>query len=530
MATDNKYDRQLRLWGSGGQKALMEANILLVNAGATGTETLKNLVLPGVGRFTILDAEDVQPSDQGSNFFVGPEHAGLPRAQVTMELLCEMNPDVKGEYVREDADSKMNTDPDFFSKFSLVIASQLHEGTLRKMAGLCWDKSVPFLHARSYGLIGHVRLALRGHCVVESKPEGNRPDLRISQPWPELLEYCQSVDFEKQEDMLHGHTPWIVILVRKVEEWKEKHGGAMPDGKQRGEFKTSVKAGARQYDKELNYQEACNESYVAFAQAGLPGQVQDLIDSPEAGQGQLGPETSNFWLLVRALGEFVKGEGGGLPPLSGEVPDMTSDTDSFITLQSLYKAKAAKDVAEMTALVDAALDSLGRPRGSVPTEEVETFCKNARKLLAVTTRSIEEEYGQETCAKDEICCELGDPYEVPEQTPVLWYLAMRAADVFKAKHGRYPGEEDEQVGPDGDALWKILSELANGMGIESDHLSEKHAQEIARYGASEVHNVASVVGGIASQEAVKAITRQYTPLENTVIFNGLTGVMGRYDL
>ncbi|CAN0418964.1 unnamed protein product, partial [Ectocarpus sp. 13 AM-2016] len=52
MATDNKYDRQLRLWGGSGQKALMEANILLVNAGATGTETLKNLVLPGwsVGR------------------------------------------------------------------------------------------------------------------------------------------------------------------------------------------------------------------------------------------------------------------------------------------------------------------------------------------------------------------------------------------------------------------------------------------------------------------------------------------------
>lgn len=37
--------------------------------------------------------------------------------------------------------------------------------------------------------------------------------------------------------MFHGHTPWIVILVRKVAEWKEKHGGAMPDGKQRGEFK-----------------------------------------------------------------------------------------------------------------------------------------------------------------------------------------------------------------------------------------------------------------------------------------------------
>ena len=54
MATTDKYDRQLRLWGSNGQRALMKSNILLINANAVGTETLKNLVLPGVGQFTIL--------------------------------------------------------------------------------------------------------------------------------------------------------------------------------------------------------------------------------------------------------------------------------------------------------------------------------------------------------------------------------------------------------------------------------------------------------------------------------------------
>lgn len=46
----------------------------------------------------------------------------------------------------------------------------------------------------------------------------------------------------------------------------------------------------------------------------------------------------------------------------------------------------------------------------------------------------------------QISCELGDPYEVPEQTPIVWYLALRAADAFKTKNGRYPGEEDDQVG------------------------------------------------------------------------------------
>ncbi|CAN0198433.1 unnamed protein product, partial [Ectocarpus sp. 12 AP-2014] len=255
----------------------------------------------------------------------------------------------------------------------------------------------------------------------------------------------------------------------------------------------SLKAASRDYQKELNYQEAFKESYVAYAPPGLPGEVESLL-------------------------------------ASAEVPDMTSDTDSFITLQGLYKAKAAKDTAAVAALLDDGLARAGRPRGSVPREETEVFCKNARKLLTMTTRSVEEEYGNNTCNKDEISCELGDPYEVPEQTPIVWYLALRAADAFKTKNGRYPGEEDDQVDGDAAALWKITKELLGGMGVETEHLSEKHAQEIARYGASELHNVASVVGGIGSQEAVKAITRQYTPLDNTLVYNGLAGVIGRYEL
>lgn len=49
--------------------------------------------------------------------------------------------------------------------------------------------------------------------------------------------------------------------------------------------------------------------------------------------------------------------------------------------QGLYKAKAAEDTAAVAALVDGALAASGRPCGSVPREEVDTFCKNARRLL-----------------------------------------------------------------------------------------------------------------------------------------------------
>jgi amyloid beta precursor protein binding protein 1 len=96
MATADKYDRQLRLWGAGGQRRLMQSHILLVNADAVGTETLKNLVLPGVGKFTILDNKLLTPQDSSANFFQPEKYIGKLRGDVSRDTLCEMNPDVQG--------------------------------------------------------------------------------------------------------------------------------------------------------------------------------------------------------------------------------------------------------------------------------------------------------------------------------------------------------------------------------------------------------------------------------------------------
>lgn len=47
----------------------MEAHILLVGGSPPGVETLKNLVLPGIGKITVLDGEKVTKRDTGNNFF-----------------------------------------------------------------------------------------------------------------------------------------------------------------------------------------------------------------------------------------------------------------------------------------------------------------------------------------------------------------------------------------------------------------------------------------------------------------------------
>jgi amyloid beta precursor protein binding protein 1 len=51
-----------------------------------------------------------------------------------------------------------------------------------------------------------------------------------------------------------------------------------------------------------------------------------------------------------------------------------------------------------------------------------------------------------------------------------------------------------------------------------------------RYGASELHAIAAFVGGVAAQEAVKLITHQYLPLNNTFVYNGIAGVGGVFQV
>ena len=102
-AKEKKYDRQLRLWAASGQQALEEAKILLLNSGpgVVGVETLKNLILPGVGSFTIIDDAVVDEKDLGVNFFLEESSLGKSKAEESCKFLQELNPEVDGNAIQK---------------------------------------------------------------------------------------------------------------------------------------------------------------------------------------------------------------------------------------------------------------------------------------------------------------------------------------------------------------------------------------------------------------------------------------------
>ena len=61
------------------------------------------------------------------SFFLDADSAGKSRAQVTTQLLLELNPDVRGDYIDEGPEQILNNSPDFFNNFTVVIACAMPE-------------------------------------------------------------------------------------------------------------------------------------------------------------------------------------------------------------------------------------------------------------------------------------------------------------------------------------------------------------------------------------------------------------------
>jgi amyloid beta precursor protein binding protein 1 len=121
MATNDKYDRQIRIWGADGQRRLNTSIVLCLGISAAGTETLKNLALPGIGFIRIVSEAKVEERDFHRNFFLQPDSLGKNLAEEVLENLLEMNPDVKGDFRAKSVENYLEEDQEELRKASLII-------------------------------------------------------------------------------------------------------------------------------------------------------------------------------------------------------------------------------------------------------------------------------------------------------------------------------------------------------------------------------------------------------------------------
>ncbi|KAF4480151.1 amyloid beta binding 1 [Fusarium agapanthi] len=522
---ERKYDRQLRLWAASGQAALESANILLVNSGAgtVGVETLKNLVLPGIGRFTIADQNAVTHQDLGVNFFVDDSWLGKSRAEACTNFLLELNPEVQGEWYPKTQDESFHLDR-FLSRsptFTMILyALPLPQDQVQLIRDYSHQHKTPTIAVHSVGYYSYFKTTLPGTFpIVDTHPdETATTDLRLLAPWPELLEFSQSMteNIDNLDSHEHGHLPMVVILLHYLEQWKQAHGGAYPTSYvDKTTFRKTVSEAMRTDNPEggeENFEEAIAAVMKHVVKPSLPSSLRQVFDHVHQDPvrtsainlvliANLCQEeiTSGFWVTTEAVKRFYN-EHGRLP-VPGGLPDMKAQSNVYIKLQNIYKERARQDVGQVLET------ARSLPGGQdVDPEQVELFCKNASFIKLInapgdTTTSLDKLVEQEL-ANDEISAFAGP--EMPLSLVPL-YLALLATSNTKT------ASADEIMGFIGKAAQKATE----------NERYKKTAQEVERAAGGELHNISALTGGMVAQEMIKMITKQYVPIDNTCIFDGI---------
>ncbi|KAI8136894.1 putative NEDD8-activating enzyme E1 regulatory subunit [Fennellomyces sp. T-0311] len=515
-----KYDRQLRLWAATGQTALENAKICLLNATSTGCEILKNLVLPGIGSVTVVDDAIVNDTDIRTNFFLDPSSIGSSKAQAAATLLQELNEDASVSFENKSASQVIHTQPEFFESFSMIIASNLVEHDILTLADLCDKLHKPLMIVQCKGLCGLFRIQAPEHAVVETHPE-NVVDLRLGCSFKELLAYADTVDLEQLDQTDHGHVPFVVVLLKYVHAWKDHHDGLPPQTyAERNELKKLIMADMRTPEEE-NFEEAIANVWRLSSSSTVTSSVRDVLNDPAA--QNLEANSDSFWIITRAVREFVDNEGEGQLPLPGKLPDMKADTTNYVNLQNVYREKALADVAAVQRRVKTLLEGLNMARDSIPDSAVESYCKNAGNIKVLRYRTIKEEYANPRT--ESIASWL------KEDENIIFYILFRGAEKFAAKYHRYPADDADIPLLDEQAL-EVLQDIgvSDAQELLRSDFARRCVKNYIRFADREMANAAALVGGLVSQEAIKMITRQYIPINNTCIFNGIASTSNVYDL
>ena len=323
--------------------------------------------------------------------------------------------------------------------------------------------------------------------------------------------------------------PWAVLLLQAVAQWRAAHGGALPSNNQeRVAFKAALSARQRGFGQEENFKEALQQVHKLWAPAGVRGELRAVLDDPAAAAAADGcaSSESSFWMLVAGLRAYLEGEGGGVLPLEGSLPDMTAYTEHYLALQQLYAARAAAEAAAVEVHVASALRRAGRAEDAVSREAVRHFCRNAAHLTVLRYAPLlpAQPPGQSVAQSAPRGTGLSRAFKAGgvEAAAAQLFALLTAADRFTASFGRAPGSgggaEAEQ---DTGRLRSCCQQVLQDWGCAACSPDEQLTQEFVRAGGAELHCVAAIVGGVAAQEAIKLLTNQFVPLAGYLIYNGI---------
>ena len=245
-------------------------------------------------------------------------------------------------------------------------------------------------------------------------------------------------------------------------------------------------------------------------------------------------KSPNFWLITHAIHEFFLKHGE--LPLPGALPDMKAQSADYVKLQNIYKAKARKDIAEISETIRLIEKRLNRK--AVEDREIEAFCKGAAFVKLIhgrpiriasknSGRSMDSYLHQWNDRAKYMCQELQS-----EESLMPIYIAFLSYDWAIEQLAIAGGEDTDESQKEyedstSDYHQELLEYVRTLASSDLDGSAtlvqlDEAAKELFRARGAELHNISALTGGMVAQEVIKVITKQYIPIDNVCVFDGVS--------
>ena len=253
--------------------------------------------------------------------------------------------------------------------------------------------------------IGTIRLQLVEHYIIEAHPDDTIPDLRLDRPLNSFIDHCNSIDFNNLTREEHLHLPSLIILYKTLQQWqKQTNRTDLPRTRlEKDEFKRILERLSHYSAYDINdskehlenFEEAKRTIPSRLVNTNISSTINNLFQDRSC--LELTDDSHMFWFIINAIKLFTQNEGQGLLPVRGEVPDMITNTSSYVKIVEIYQDQAKKDSEIIYNYLIDLLKKYNRFSTMTPSEQanlhelVYIHCKNASFLNVMRTTPIKHE-------------------------------------------------------------------------------------------------------------------------------------------
>jgi len=156
----DKYDRQKRILGWD-QKKISNATVLIIGAGATGNEVVKNLVLTGIGKIILIDYDFINVSNLNRCILFNNQSALNKDYKVdAIKYACEeLSPDTEIIGIKKDL---KDIDKNLYKKADVVCSCLDNVEARLEANNYSYYNGVPFIDSGIEQFFGSVQAVYSG--------------------------------------------------------------------------------------------------------------------------------------------------------------------------------------------------------------------------------------------------------------------------------------------------------------------------------------------------------------------------------